>query len=226
MDHPLLNRAAFLIAALSGCAVRSQPAPEPETPRLFIEDQSFNAPPPPPPAGPPVDAPGPTPPSGRPAEAVGAAGAPPPAPPPISAQGSGPPLSPPENSTRAPAPPSAPYEPAPPPATTYGAPDSANWAHEYPTGRWVYTSDYGWLWVPANAESVDSEGVPYTYLYTPRYGWTWYISPWGPGPYRFGGWVRRPYHPVGWHGAWVAHPRVVVRLGSPGRHYHQRRRGR
>jgi hypothetical protein len=84
------------------------------------------------------------------------------------------------------------------------------------------------MWVPANAASVDdSDGVPYTYLYTPTYGWTWYVSPWGAGPYRYGVWVRHPWHPVGWHGAWVAHPRVVVRLGGgPGRHYYgHRRRG-
>jgi hypothetical protein len=57
------------------------------------------------------------------------------------------------------------------------------------------------------------EGVPYAYLYTPAYGWTWYVSPWGWGPYRYGFWVRHPWHPVGLHGYWVARPRVVVHLG-------------
>ena len=80
------------------------------------------------------------------------------------------------------------------------------------------------MWVPANAATVDSEGVPYTYLYTPSYGWTWYVSPWGPGPYHYGVWVRRPWHPVGWHGAWVAGPRVTVRFGHP--HYYVRRHRR
>ena len=89
----------------------------------------------------------------------------------------------------------------------------------------MYANGYGWMWVPANAATVDDEGVPYTYLYTPTYGWTWYVSPWGPGPYRYGVWVRRPWRPVGWHGAWVAGPRVTVRFGGGrGPHYYERRR--
>ena len=91
----------------------------------------------------------------------------------------------------------------------------------------MYGNGYGWMWVPADTATADSDGVPYAYLYTPSYGWTWYVSPWGPGPYRYGVWVRRPWHPVGWHGAWVAHPGVVVRLGGPGpRYYHSRDRRR
>jgi hypothetical protein len=65
------------------------------------------------------------------------------------------------------------------------------------------------MWVPNGATTTDDEGVPYVYLYTPAYGWTWYVSPWGPGVYRYGLWVHHPWHPVGWHGYWVAHPRVV-----------------
>jgi hypothetical protein len=57
------------------------------------------------------------------------------------------------------------------------------------------------------------EGTPYTYLYTPAYGWTWYVSPWGIGPYHYGIWVHHPWHPVGMHGYWVAHPHATVRLG-------------
>ena len=114
----------------------------------------------------------------------------------------------------------APVEPAPPDAP----PSSTQWAYEYPTGRWVYGNGYGWMWVPSNAASIDNDGVPYTYLYTPTYGWTWYVSPWGPGPYRYGVWVRHPWRPAGFHGAWVAHPRVVVRLGGPGPRDHARHR--
>ncbi|MEI9941695.1 MAG: hypothetical protein WDO69_31155 [Pseudomonadota bacterium] len=113
--------------------------------------------------------------------------------------------------------------PSPPPA-----PDSANWTYQYPTGSWVYANGYGWVWVPANTASIEDGGVPYAYLYTPRYGWTWYVSPWGAGVYHYGGWVRRPWHPVGWGGVWVAHPSVVVRLGGSrayyysGHHHHGR----
>jgi len=71
----------------------------------------------------------------------------------------------------------------------------------------------GWVWVPAGASATEMDGVPYTYLYTPAYGWTWYVSPWGLGPYHYGLWWRHPWHPVGLHGYWVAHPHVGVRLG-------------
>jgi hypothetical protein len=101
----------------------------------------------------------------------------------------------------------APAQPeTPPPAT--------QWTVTYPTGQWVYTVDYGWIWIPAGAVTTAVDDVPYTYLYTPAYGWTWYISPWGWGPYRYGVWVRHPWRPVGWRGPWVAHPRVVVRIGG------------
>jgi hypothetical protein len=83
-------------------------------------------------------------------------------------------------------------------------------------GEWQYLDGEGWVWVPTGTAAYDVGSEPYAYLYTPSYGWTWYVSPWGWGPYRYGYWVRHPWHPVGWHGRWVAHPRVVVRLG-PGR---------
>jgi hypothetical protein len=71
----------------------------------------------------------------------------------------------------------------------------------------------GWVWIPAGTQTTDLEGTPYVYLYTPAYGWTWYVSPWGVGPYRYGLWVRHPWHPVGLHGYWVARPHVGERLG-------------
>jgi hypothetical protein len=203
MRRDLLGVGVLAMLALSGCATTNDAQPEPETPPLRIQDQSTDAPPPPPPSAAPADA----------------QAAPPSAPPGNVAVAPGPP----------PPPPNVPSDPASAAAPAQEAPpNAAQWAYEYPTGRWVYANGYGWMWVPANAASVDSDGVPYTYLYTPAYGWTWYVSPWGPGPYHYGVWVRRPWHPVGWHGAWVAHPRVVVRLGGggPGRHYYgHRRRG-
>jgi len=211
----VLTASAFL--ALVGCASRAELRPEPETPpQLFIEDQSADAPPPPPPAAPPPDA------NAHPDAAARPAPTPAPAPP----------------ANTGPAPTARSSEPPPPPpnegsigsapdAPPDAPPNAAHWAYEYPTGRWVYANGYGWMWVPASAATVDADGVPYAYLYTPRYGWTWYVSPWGVGVYRYGGWVRRPWHPVGWHGAWVAHPRVVVRLGGPRpRYYGHRHRGR
>jgi hypothetical protein len=121
-------------------------------------------------------------------------------------------------------PPPAPTEPpsaaavqpgeTPPPAAP--AP-SAPLAYSYATGQWVYADGRGWIWVPAGTASADVDGVPYVYLYTPSYGWTWYVSPWGFGPYRYGVWIHHPFYPGGWRGHWVAHPRVVVRLGP--RHF-------
>jgi hypothetical protein len=111
----------------------------------------------------------------------------------------------------APAAQTAPSPPAAPPPAA--APPPSGLVYSYPTGQWVYTTGYGWIWVPADSATEDVDGVPYVHLYTPAYGWTWYVSPWGWGGYRYGIWARHPWHPPGWHGYWVAHPRVVVRLG-------------
>jgi hypothetical protein len=120
-----------------------------------------------------------------------------------------------------PPPPAAPN--APPSAATPGADAAAPLVYTYPTGQWVYLAGQGWVWVPSGSTTTEMEGVPYTYLYTPSYGWTWYVSPWGWGPYHYGGWYRHPWHPVGWHSHWVAHPHVVVHLGYGGGHYYHRR---
>lgn len=103
------------------------------------------------------------------------------------------------------------YAPAP---VTDDAPPASQWVDAHPAGQWVYTTEQGWIWIPAGTVTEDVDGVPYAYFYTPRVGWTWYVSPWGGGAYRYGGWVRHPWRPHGWHGGWVAHPRVVVRLGG------------
>jgi hypothetical protein len=200
MRSAVLSASVLILSAAVGCASNEQVEREPEVPpTLHIEDQSADAPPTAPPSAPPADA------DAAPAPEV----APPSAPPQAIAS----PQPPPAPAAVAPAP--------PPPSTVIEAPPSSTtWTYEYPTGRWVYANGYGWMWVPANAAVSDNDGVPYTYLYTPRYGWTWYVSPWGPGPYRYGVWVRRPWHPVGWRGGFVAHSRVVVRLGGGPRYDH------
>lgn len=120
-----------------------------------------------------------------------------------------------------------PASPTPAPSTSPPPPPGAQTAQPsaetppppaYSSGRWVYSDEYGWLWVPAGADTVEVEGVPYAYLYTPSYGWTWYVSPWGWGAYYYGPWVRHPWHPDGWRGHWVASPHVVVRIGPGGHH--------
>jgi hypothetical protein len=111
----------------------------------------------------------------------------------------------------APAPDSQEVQPAPQPAP----PASAQTVYTYPTGSWIYAADRGWIWVPSGSTTTPVDGVPYTYLYTPAYGWTWYVSPWGWGGYRAGPWIAHPWRPVGWRGGWVAHPRVIGRMGGP-----------
>lgn len=117
-----------------------------------------------------------------------------------------------------------PLPPLPNQGPKYGPmdpPPVETWVRPYSSGQWVYTSEYGWIWVPSGASASTMDGVPYTYLYTPRFGWTWYISPWGFGPYSYGAWVTHPWRPIGWHPRpWVAHPRVTIRLG--GSHHHRR----
>jgi len=98
-------------------------------------------------------------------------------------------------------------------------------------GQWVYTDQYGWLWIPEGSTTVYVQEQPYVYLYTPTYGWTWYGSPWGPGRYYYGPWVHHAWGaPRVWHrGGWYA-PHVVVRprvYAAPrvyrGGAYHHRR---
>ena len=83
-------------------------------------------------------------------------------------------------------------------------------------GQWVFTSQYGWLWMPYGAQytyeppAVQGSYVyPYSYVYYPSYGWSWLYSPWvwGWGPSPFFGyygprqfvWYRGPgFYPRGW----------------------------
>jgi hypothetical protein len=186
---------ASLAGACGGANDEGPPPPPPPSPAL--QSGQTAAPPPPPPGAPT-------------AQAQASAEAPPAPPPPPAAPPTGeqapaqPAQSPPPADAQAQATPTAP----PPP--------QSQWVYSYPTGQWVYTTSYGWVWVPAGAAAQPIEGVPYSYLYTPAYGWTWYISPWGWGGYHYGPWVRHAWAPVGWRGGWVAHPHVFVRLGGHG----------
>jgi len=184
---------AFVALVALGCSHWAcEEGPEPATPPAVAEEQPPPNPPPPP-QQPPLDAPVPSSlPSAPPPQAAGAQAG-------VQAQ----PVPPPPATQ-----PTSTDETAPPPA--------AQWVYSSANGHWVYTATYGWLWVPEGATTSVVDGVPYAYLYTPAYGWTWYISPWGPGAYRYGIWVRHPWFPTGWRGPWVAHPRIVVRLGGHG----------
>jgi hypothetical protein len=91
------------------------------------------------------------------------------------------------------------------------------------SGQWVYTSQYGWIWMPYGNqytyEGTPNDANPYSYAYYPSYGWMWLAAPWvwgwGVYPY-FGvrgpmgfGWYVGLYHAgYGWGG---------YRGGGPGR---------
>ena len=101
------------------------------------------------------------------------------------------------------APAEAAAEPAP--GVTQPAPESAEATNAQ--GQWVYTQQYGWVWMPYGAQytyAPTQAGVyPSEYVYYPSYGWTWLAAPWvfgwGVSPY-FG--VYGPSH-FGWYHHWV-----------------------
>jgi hypothetical protein len=115
----------------------------------------------------------------------------------------------------------APQTPQPerlPPAPPAGQPPApqAQTTSQVPPGQWVWTQQYGWIWMPyADAYTqvpANGYGQPYAYVYAPAYGcWAWLAAPWvwgiGPwpvfgvyGPARFAwyghGWWR---YPGSWH---------------------------
>ena len=82
-----------------------------------------------------------------------------------------------------------------------------------PSGQWVFTQEYGWLWMPHHqkyAQVVENpdrrfghSSVAYAYAYYPAFGWRWVVAPWilrfGTVPYwgvlgpaRFG-WYAHPW---------------------------------
>jgi hypothetical protein len=86
-------------------------------------------------------------------------------------------------------PPTAAPKEAPPPAPSQ-VPEPP--ASSVPEGQWVYTTQYGWIWMPyADAYTYvppSGYGAPYMYVYYPVYSsWAWVSAPWvwgyGPWPY-------------------------------------------
>jgi hypothetical protein len=100
----------------------------------------------------------------------------------------------------------APPEPqiAPPESAASGAPIDAPAPTPMPEGQWVFTTQYGWVFMPYAQDYtyVPAAGYPFMYVYYPRYGWRWLNAPWvygvGPHPY----WGARGYGYFAWH----AHP--------------------
>ena len=83
-----------------------------------------------------------------------------------------------------------------------------------PRGQWIYTTQYGWLWMPYDEPYTyvpPDAAVGYMYVYGPTFGWAWVVAPWvfGLGPMPFWGlpgpvgffWYGHPLHPgVPFHG--------------------------
>jgi hypothetical protein len=79
------------------------------------------------------------------------------------------------------------HRPARPTAEQAEGPDAAS------SGQWVYTSQYGWLWMPYGArfvrESSAAGATAHAFVYRPSRGWSWLAAPWvsGRGPRPFFG---------------------------------------
>jgi len=127
---------------------------------------------------------------------------------------------PPPEATQGPAPAEAqPSElPPPPPGAQSVAPpgEHAQPPAEGPAGQWVYTNQYGWLWMPYGQQYThipsDTQVYPDMYVYYPTYGWRWVVAPWvygyGPAPYwgvfgpRYFAWYAHPWFRVGGFWGW------------------------
>ena len=115
--------------------------------------------------------------------------------------------------------PNAPLPPATPPTDVEPpppAPAEAPQAEAAPTGQWVYTNQFGWLWMPYGREYTyvpgDAQVFPDQYVYYPAYGWRWVVAPWvygyGPAPYwgvlgpSYFVWYAHPWFRVGGYWGW------------------------
>jgi hypothetical protein len=103
--------------------------------------------------------------------------------------------------------------PPAPPAVAPAAPVSGPQVRqaELPSGQWVFTEQYGWVWMPyspAYTFTPDYQrGDPYMFVYYPSAGWTWVYAPWlwGWGPMLFVGnsvGVRFEWYGHGWGRRW------------------------
>ncbi|MGA8890720.1 MAG: hypothetical protein WB493_04065, partial [Anaeromyxobacteraceae bacterium] len=89
-----------------------------------------------------------------------------------------------------------------------------------PAGQWVFTSQYGWVWMPHGTSFTfvpTGGGTPNMYVFWPSVGWSWVIAPWvwgwGPMPwFGFAGWGGYPWW--GWgFGTWYGFARPYAYAG-------------
>ena len=114
----------------------------------------------------------------------------------------------------APPPPTANLPSAPAPAP----PQPSAVAPATPEGQWVYTGQYGWVFMPyaQRYTYVPAQGTPYMYAYYPAFGWRWIVAPWvyGSGP--------RPYWGPGGRGHFAWNARPWFRFDGHVAHFHGR----
>lgn len=97
--------------------------------------------------------------------------------------------------------------PPAPPAVAPAPPASGSQVQQpgVPPGQWVFTQQYGWVWMPYGAAytftSDYENGNPYMYVYYPSTGWTWVNAPW------LWGWGPMPFIGIsgGMHFVWYGH---------------------
>ncbi len=100
-----------------------------------------------------------------------------------------------------------------------------------PSGQWVFTSQYGWVWMPyANGYTYlpASGAAPNMYVYYPAVGWSWVIAPWvwgfGPRPwFGYAGWGGYGWYGYG-YGRWNGFARPYASAGWVGGGYYARGR--
>ena len=84
-----------------------------------------------------------------------------------------------------------------------------------PGGQWVFTGEYGWVYMPYGdqyvCQSAVDESQAYAFVYLPTRGWGWLTAPWivgwgaypffgAYGPWNFGWYVGLAQGGNGWHG--------------------------
>lgn len=127
--------------------------------------------------------------------------------------------------------------PPPPPEASKEQPA----AQGLPAGQWVFTGQYGWVWMPFSDHFVHvpgGGGTPVMYVYYNPVGWRWVVAPWlwgcGPMPY-FG--VHGPLRFLWWgrgYGQWFGFSGVYgrhgwgsgIHEGGRWKYYHPHRHGR
>lgn len=83
-------------------------------------------------------------------------------------------------------------------------------------GQWVFTAQYGWLWMPYAIRYVHEPSAngahPQAFVYHPTHGWTWVPAPW------IWGWGVMPFYGSAgpWHFAWYRGPTFVHPRSSSG----------